>query len=121
MSEAQTQPVNETPSSPAGGCGADACDCPPGQVRDAFGKCVMPTVTFSSLIMSFNTSALFHLGELSHPETGRKELDMELAKHAIDTLALLQSKTKGNLNEDEAELLARILYDLKMRYVRLAS
>ena len=119
MSDIPTQPVNETPTIPESGCGAEACDCPPGQVRDAFGKCVMPTVTFSSLILSFNTSALFHLGELSHPETGHRKLDMELAKHAIDTLALLQSKTKGNLTEDEAELLARILYDLKMRYVRL--
>ena len=59
------------------------------------------------------------MGELPDPQTGRKSVDMELAKHAIDTLALLQDKTRGNLAEDEAELLTRILYELKMRYVRM--
>ena len=116
MSETQTPTETETPNA---GCGENACDCPPGQVRDAFGKCVMPTVTFPSLVMSFHTSALFHMGELPDPQTGRKTVDMELAKHAIDTLALLQDKTRGNLTEDEAELLTRILYELKMRYVRM--
>ena len=116
MSEATTPLDAETPT----GCDDNACDCPPGQVRDAFGKCVMPTVTFSSLVMSFHTSALFHMGELPDPETGRKAVDMELAKHAIDTLALLQDKTRGNLSGDESELLAHILYELKMRYVRMS-
>ena len=48
------------------------CDeCPDGRVKDASGRCVMPEVTFASLILSLNTSALYHLGELPHPETGR--------------------------------------------------
>ena len=115
MSETPTPPETETRA----GCDENACDCPPGQVRDAFGKCVMPTVTFSSLVMSFHTAALFHMGELEHPEDGKKAVELELAKHAIDTLALLQDKTKGNLSEDEAEFLAHVLYELKMRYVRM--
>lgn len=114
MPDTPTPPETETTT-----CDENACDCPPGQVRDAFGKCVMPTVTFSSLVMSFHTSALFHMGELPDPQTGRKIVDMELAKHAIDTIALLRDKTAGNLTEDEAELLTRILYELKMRYVRM--
>ena len=95
------------------------CDCPEGQVKDAFGKCVMPTVTFSSLLLSLNTSALFHMGELPHPESGKIVKELELAKHAIDTIALLETKTKGNLTPEEKELLTRILYELKMHYVRL--
>lgn len=116
MSETPTPPETETRA----GCDENACDCPPGQVRDAFGKCVMPTVTFTSLVMSFNTSALFHMGELPHPDNGEKVVDLDLAKHAIDTLALLQDKTRGNLSGDESELLAHILYELKMRYVRMS-
>ena len=80
----------------------------------------MPEVTFSSFILSLNTSALYHMGELPHPETGQRVVDRELAKHTIDTLTLLANKTKGNLEHDEHELLTRILYELKMRFVRLS-
>lgn len=97
------------------------CDeCPDGRVKDASGRCVMPEVTFASLILSLNTSALYHMGELPHPETGHKIIDRELAKHTIDTLSLLAEKTRGNLSFDENELLTRILYELKMRFVKLA-
>jgi hypothetical protein len=90
--------------------------CPEGQVRKD-GRCVMPEVTFTALVMSLNTSALFHLGEISDPATGAKSQDLVLAKHTIDTLKLLEDKTKGNLNGDEQDLSKHILYDLKMRYV----
>lgn len=95
-------------------------ECPDGRVRDASGRCVMPEVTFASLVLSLNTSALYHMGELPHPETGQRIVDRELAKHTIDTLALLAEKTKGNLDADESELLTRIVYELKMRFVKLA-
>ncbi len=94
------------------------CPCPEGQVRDKFGKCVMPEITFTGFIMSFHTSALFHLGELAHPETGQKKQDLGLAKHTIDTLVLLEKKTNGNLNDNEKQLLTNILYELKMRFVQ---
>jgi len=80
----------------------------------------MPEVTFSSFILSLNTSALYHMGELPHPETGQRVVDRELAKHTIDILVLLADKTKGNLESDENELLTRILYELKMRFVKLS-
>lgn len=95
-------------------------ECPDGRVRDASGRCVMPEVTFSSFILSLNTSALYHMGELPHPETGQRVVDRELAKHTIDILVLLADKTKGNLDSDENELLTRILYELKMRFVKLS-
>lgn len=94
-------------------------ECPDGRVRDVSGRCVMPEVTFASFILSLNTSALYHMGELPHPETGQRVVDRELAKHTIDTLVLLAHKTKGNLEFDENELLTRILYELKMRFVKL--
>lgn len=98
-----------------------SCDeCPEGRVRDASGRCVMPEVTFASFILSLNTSALYHMGELPHPETGQRIVDRELAKHTIDTLALLAYKTQGNLDPDENELLTRILYELKIRFVNLS-
>ena len=94
--------------------------CPEGQVKKD-GKCVMPEVTFTAFVMSLNTSALFHLGEISDPTTGEKNLDLILVKHTIDTLQLLEEKTKGNLTDDEQDILRNALYDLKMRYVAKAS
>ena len=93
-------------------------ECPDGRVRNKEGRCVMPDITFPSLVLSFNTTALFHMGELAHPESGQKVVDLELAKNAIDTLTILQEKTKGNLENDENELLTRVLYELKMRFVQ---
>lgn len=78
----------------------------------------MPEVTFMAFIVSLNTSALFHLGEIADPETGKKIVDFSLARHAIDTLVLLQEKTKGNLDPDETEMLKNILYDVKIRFVQ---
>lgn len=100
--------------------GNEKCkSCPPGQIRQG-DRCVMPEVTFTTFIMSLNTSALFHLGDLLDPETGQQGTDLVLAKHTIDTLQLLKTKTAGNLTDKETELLDNVLYDLKMRYVNAA-
>lgn len=96
-------------------------DCPDGMVKDEAGKCIMPEVTFASFVLSLNTSALFHLGELAHPETGAKVKDLEMTKHTIDTLTMLAEKTKGNLEHDENELLTRVLYELKIRFVKASG
>ncbi|WLE98527.1 MAG: DUF1844 domain-containing protein [Candidatus Electrothrix communis] len=94
------------------------CECPEGRVKNRAGECVMPAVSFISLILSLNTTALFHLGELPHPETGQKSMDLELVRNSIDTLVMLEEKTKGNLEKDEQELLDRVLYELKMRFIK---
>jgi hypothetical protein len=49
--------------------------------------------------------------------TGKAEEDIPLAKQMIDILALLQDKTRGNLDAGEQQLIDDILYDLRMRYV----
>lgn len=92
------------------------CQCAGGKMVD--GKCVMPEVTFAAFLMSLNTSALYHLGEIADPETGARRQDLVLAKHTIDTLDVLRRKTKGNLTDEEDNMLSKFLYDLKMRYVK---
>ncbi len=82
---------------------------------------MMPEVTFTAFIMSLNTSALFHLGEIPDPLTGKTAQDLVLVKHTIDTLDLLERKTKGNLTDDEKNILEKFTYDLKMRYVQAAK
>lgn len=94
--------------------------CPEGRILKD-GKCVMPEVTFTTFIMSLNTSALYHLGEIRDPLTGEGGKDLVLAKHTIETLQLLRDKTKGNLSAKEQELFDNVLADLKLRYVRLKA
>lgn len=96
----------------------DDCGCGEGTVPDKEGKCVMPEVTFPAFVMSLNTSALYHLGEIADPTTGKSIIDLDLARHAIDTLVLIEQKTKNNLTGEEADLLKNILYDIKIRYVQ---
>jgi hypothetical protein len=78
----------------------------------------LPEVNFSTFIVSLSTEILFHLGEIAHPGTGERRKDLVLAKHAIDTLAMMQEKTKGNLIEEEQKLLESMLYDLRMCFIR---
>ncbi len=99
----------------------NGCACGDGKVPDQDGRCVMPEVTFMAFVMSLNTSALFHLGEIADPVTGEKLIDLSLARHAIDTLALLEIKTVGNLDDDETEMLKNVLYDVKLRFVAVAK
>ncbi|NTV33389.1 MAG: DUF1844 domain-containing protein [Deltaproteobacteria bacterium] len=81
----------------------------------------LPEVNFNSLIFSLSSSALINLGEIADPNTGQKQRDLPLAKHTIDTIAMLQDKTKGNLNPEEKRFLDTILADLRWRYVKTAE
>jgi hypothetical protein len=75
-------------------------------------------VTFGTFVISLASSAAFALGEAPHPDSGQIQRDLQLAKQTIDLLAMLQDKTRGNLDADEARLIESVLYDLRMRYVQ---
>ncbi|MBW1732138.1 MAG: DUF1844 domain-containing protein [Deltaproteobacteria bacterium] len=78
----------------------------------------LPEVNFTSLIFSLSSSALYHFGEVADPQTGEKKKDLALAKHAIDTIAMLKEKTKGNLTKEEEKFIDTVLADLRWRYVK---
>lgn len=81
----------------------------------------LPEVTFSTFVLSLASSALVQLGEVPDPATGTLRPDAQLAKHAIDTLAMLEEKTRKGLNRNETELLQSLLYELRMKYVVLSD
>lgn len=81
----------------------------------------LPEVDFSTLIMSLSSSALFHMGEIPDPQTGRKSTDLSLAKHTIDTIAMLRDKTRGNLDDEEQKFLEAMLADLRWRFVKASG
>ena len=78
----------------------------------------LPEVNFSSLIFSLSSSALLHFGQIVDPQTGEKKKDLALAKHTIDTIAMLKEKTKGNLSDEEEKFLENILTELRWQYVK---
>jgi hypothetical protein len=87
-----------------------------GAARDE--KRGLPKPDFAALVISLGHSALFHLGLVPDPQTGQKApLDRALARQTIDTIEMLEEKTRGNLTEDEAHLLRDLLYDLRARFV----
>ena len=49
------------------------------------------------------------------------EVDVELGKHWIDVLGMLEKKTAGNLTPQEKRMLESLLSDLRMQYVSLAN
>jgi len=81
-------------------------------------RSALPQVDFSAIVLSFASSALFHLGLVPDPETGQPgQRSLPLAQHSIDLLELLQLKTRGNLSGDEMQLLTNLLTELRVRYV----
>ena len=81
----------------------------------------LPEANFTSLVFSLSSSAVFHFGDIADSQTGEKRKDLPLAKHAIDTLAMLKEKTVGNLTEEEKKFIESVLTDLRWRYVNAAK
>lgn len=74
-------------------------------------------VSFGLFITGLMMEALISLGDLENPVTHKKETNIQHAKLLIDTLEMLQKKTKNNLTKDEEDALNSMLYDLRMRFV----
>ena len=81
----------------------------------------LPAADFTSFLLSLGTSALFHLGLVAEPGSDAPpEVNLPVARQTIDTLELLEQKTKGNLSAEESELLRNLLTDLRMRFVAVS-
>jgi hypothetical protein len=77
--------------------------------------------SFLSLIMSLASNAAASLGMMPHPMTGETSVDLQTAKHWIDVLGMLEQKTQGNLDDQEAQMMENLLADLRMQYVSFAQ
>jgi hypothetical protein len=80
-----------------------------------------PEINFPTFVISLCTQALAHLGEIPDPATGTISADLNGARQLIDILAILQEKTRGNLDADESTLIEQALYDLRIRFVERAQ
>lgn len=81
----------------------------------------IPPADFTTLVSSIATQALFSMGAMPDPQTGQRYTNLDIARHHIDSLSVVEEKTKGNLTEDETKMLAGTLYELRQSYVQIAN
>jgi len=72
---------------------------------------------FIEFVMMQAQNAAFMLGQIPHPQTGKAEVNLDVAQLLIDQLVMIQEKTKGNLNSDESRILAGAISNLQMAFV----
>lgn len=81
-----------------------------------------PMVDFSTFVLSLATNAVINLTDESHDgRIAGSKINLGAAAQHIDLLSMLEEKTRGNLSDDERQLLQTLLYDLRMQYLEAAS
>lgn len=110
--EAEAQ---ETESDSSSEASAAPVDSAAGQSDDAMPE--LPPASIMMLITTLGAQAMSALGFMPDPSTGQTSKNRPLAKHLIDTLGLLEEKTKGNLTDEESGYLAETLHQLRMAFV----
>ena len=109
-SEAKQQPAEPSPSAPT----APSPDVEP-QAHDP-----LPPASFSVLVMSLATQALASMGQIPGAD-GKPVVELDHAKHFIDTLGILDEKTKGNLTPHESAMLTKALHELRLLFVAVGK
>jgi Domain of unknown function (DUF1844) len=81
----------------------------------------LPPATFEFLVFSLKMQAEMRLGLLKMGEETDDAPDLLAARHAIDMLAMIAEKTKGNLSLDEQRLIENSLTELRFRFVQVSE
>jgi len=72
------------------------------------------------VLMQAQNAALF-LGQIPNPQTGKGEVNLDLARLFIDQLAMIQEKTRGNLSSEEEKVLRSTISNLQMVFVEVSQ
>lgn len=77
----------------------------------------IPPPNFILFVSGLATQTLVALGQIENPITKTTEKNLAQARYTIDTLGMIEEKTRGNLTEEERKYLEGVLYDLRMSYI----
>ena len=78
-----------------------------------------PKIDLTTFILSVSSAAFMGLG-VEIPGTGEKpEINLELARQNIDLLEMMLEKTRGNRTPAEDQLLEKLLFETRMRFVEV--
>jgi hypothetical protein len=132
LEEAEKQRAEEraaqaqVPAAPAGvvpsGMAPEAVTAAGGKSagRRGRGERELPPASVASLAQSLVTQALYYLGDMG-TRGGDEMANMDMAKHLIDTLGVLEEKTANNLTPEEKTFLDQALYEARMRFIAVAG
>ena len=81
----------------------------------------LPPADFKGLMSILASQAMMGLGMVQDPGGKGVMVDLEGSKFAIDLLGVLETKTAGNLEEDEAKELNQLLTELRERFVQITQ
>jgi hypothetical protein len=81
----------------------------------------LPPPTFEFLVFSLKTQAEMQLGLFQFGEPSEEPPNLPAARHAIDLLAMIAEKTRGNLSLEEQRLVENSLTELRFRFVQVAE
>jgi len=94
---------------------------PVGEAEDEGETGIPREVSFKDVLSVMISQALAYMGAYPDPRTGQAMVALDLAKLHIDMLGVLETKTKGNLSDEESTLLTRALSELRLEYVDVAK
>lgn len=80
-----------------------------------------PPADFNMLMTMLITQAMAAMGLITPPGGETPPVDLDLAKHFIDLLTVLEKKTEGNLDEEEAKQLEGHLHQLRMVFIQMKN
>lgn len=117
------QVESQAPKASAGPAGAATAAPAAGTAAEEGGEQArqLPPASFNTLVSSLVTQVFMALGGYEDPRTKKRYVDLDLAKHYIDTLVVIEQKTKGNLTDEEKKLLDQVIYECRMQYVQIAQ
>lgn len=81
----------------------------------------MPAASFLTLVATLASQATIQMGLIEHPLAKKVQKDLKQARYAIDLIAVLQEKTRGNLTDEERRVLDRVLGELRMKFVEASK
>ncbi len=81
----------------------------------------LPKPMLADLLNMIAMPAVMAIGGYRTPEGKVLPPDLNLAKYHIDVLELVEEKTKGNVTEEEAKMLASTLHQLRAQFTLVAS
>ncbi len=118
---ADGEPLDQEETAATGESVADENTAEPAEERESAAKSAtspppLPAASFELLVMSLGVQAQMELTAANDDDAPPPNLDM--ARHTIDLLAVLQEKTKGNLSLEESRRLDNTLTELRFRYVQ---
>ncbi|MCU1238887.1 MAG: hypothetical protein JWP63_6854 [Candidatus Solibacter sp.] len=82
----------------------------------------LPQPSFAFIVLSMRAQCEMQLGLMHFGAADEKpEPNLDLARHTIDLMAILQEKTKGNLSLEEQRMLENSVTELRFRYVQISD